>query len=172
MAGKDDGINVGTGTSEGRGYCPRTRYTKGRYTPPSPRGAIHFDTGTPFQVPYELLNRKFRGIQKIYDRDITSASNTSGELASCALKPTGATVQEICGVLDGVGQKISSLKRKAEESTEEEIDCTRLCKARLDHLKSYASGMLHICGYRPFEGGKGHIMTLNEVGYRMENFKG
>ena len=37
-------------------------------------------------------------------------------------------------------QKVTSLKRKAEENTEEELDSTRLCKARLDHLKSYASG--------------------------------
>ena len=39
-------------------------------------------------------------------------------------------------------QKVSSLKRRAEESTEDELDCTRLCKARLDHLKSYASGIV------------------------------
>ena len=93
-----------------------------------------------FQVPYELLNRKFRGIQKVYDREIASAGNSSGELTSCALKPTGASVREIGGLLDGIMQKVTSLKRKAEENTEEELDCTRLCKARLDHLKSYASG--------------------------------
>ena len=67
-----------------------------------------------------------------------------GELANCALKPNGATVQEINRLLDGVVQKVSSLKRRAEESTEEELDCTRLCKARLDHLKSYASGTLWV----------------------------
>ena len=92
------------------------------------------------QVPYELLNRKFRGIQKVYDRDISSASNTSSELAACAIKPTGATVIEISGLLDGVMQKVSSLKRRATECTEDELECSRLCKARLDHLKSYASG--------------------------------
>ena len=93
-----------------------------------------------FQVPYELLNRKFRGIQKVYDREIASAGNSSGELSTCALKPTGANVREISGLLDGIMQKVTSLKRKAEENTDEELDCTRLCKARLDHLKSYASG--------------------------------
>ena len=93
-----------------------------------------------FQVPYELLNRKFRGIQKVYDREIASAGNSSGELSTCALKPTGASVREVSGLLDGVIQKVTSLKRKAEENTEEELDSTRLCKARLDHLKSYASG--------------------------------
>ena len=133
----EDGFD--DGASEGWNNCPRTRNTQSELTRLILRDYVIYYWC--FQVPYELLNKKFRGIQKIYDREITSASNTSGELASCALKSSGATVQEICGFLDGVVQRVSSLKRKAEESTEEELDCTRLCKARLDHLKSYASGM-------------------------------
>ena len=80
----------------------------------------------------------------MYDREIASATNSSGELTSCAVKPTGATVREISGFLDGVMQKVTSLKRRAEESTLEELECTRLCKARLDHLKSYASGVYDV----------------------------
>lgn len=46
------------------------------------------------------------------------------------------------GLLTNVEQRLISLKRKAEESLEEELSCTKLCKARLDHLKAYVSGKI------------------------------
>ena len=92
------------------------------------------------QVPYELLNKKFRTIQKAFDREISQVSNAGGELSACVSSSSGASFQEVSGQLDGVAQRLSTLKRKAEECVEEELECTRLCKVRLDHIKSYASG--------------------------------
>lgn len=90
------------------------------------------------QVPYELLNKKFRAVQKALDREISQVATTSAELTQS--KPSGVTVGSVNGVLSHMEQKITSLKRKAEESLEEEIEYAQLCKKRIDHLKLYVSG--------------------------------
>ena len=92
-----------------------------------------------YQVPYELVNKKFRSVQKVLDREITSATT---DLSSILGHPV-ATVQEVDELLEGMSQRLSSLKRKADECVKEEIDCVQSCKARLDHLKAYASGKCH-----------------------------
>ena len=46
---------------------------------------------------------------------------------------------EVAGLLGSVSQKLGFLKRRSEGSIEEELECTRLCKARLEHLKKYVS---------------------------------
>ena len=63
------------------------------------------------QVPYELLNKKFRAIQKILDREVSHVSSSSADLSEAASHPA-ATVGEISGMLEGVVQKLSSFKRK------------------------------------------------------------
>lgn len=96
---------------------------------------------SPSKVPYELLNKKFRAIQKVLDREITQVTNSTSELSQNVSRSSEATnVSKVSGFLDNVEQKLVSLKRKAEESLEEEIESTRLCKVRLDHLKEYVSG--------------------------------
>lgn len=50
------------------------------------------------------------------------------------------SVSSVTNLLGSMETRLVSLKRKAEESLEEEMDNTRLCKARLDHLKAYVSG--------------------------------
>lgn len=93
-----------------------------------------------FKVPYELLNKKFRAVQKILDREITQVTNSTSELSQSVVRPPETSVSSVSGLLGNVENKLLSLKRKAEESLEEEVECTRLCKARLDHLKEYVSG--------------------------------
>lgn len=90
------------------------------------------------KVPYELLNKKFRTVQKLLDREITHSTT---DLSSLISRPS-ATPQEVDKLLEGVSEKLSSLKRKAEECLNDEIDCIQSCKVRLDHLKVYASGVL------------------------------
>lgn len=96
-----------------------------------------------FQVPYELLNKKFRAVQKVLDREITQVTNSTSELSQVVAR-SAETSSEKCAtvnnLLGNVEQRLLSLKRKAEESLEEELECTRMCKARLDHLKAYVSG--------------------------------
>ena len=92
------------------------------------------------KVPYELLNKRFRAVQKILDREITGVTNSTSELSQGVSRPPEMSVGVTSSLLGNIEQRLVSLKRKAEESFEEELECTRLCKARLDHLKSYVSG--------------------------------
>eukprot|EP00731_Ephydatia_muelleri_P020393 Em0013g120a len=94
---------------------------------------------TTLKVPYEILNKKFRASQKTLDREVALITNASNELTTCVSKPS-ATVEDVSGILDGISKKLTNMKRKAAECLDEELESTRLCRVRLDHLKSYASG--------------------------------
>jgi macrophage erythroblast attacher len=87
------------------------------------------------------LNKKFRAVQKILDREITQVTNSTSELSQNVTRsPETTSVSTVSGLLGNIEHKLLSLKRKAEESLEEEMESTRLCKVRLDHLKEYVSG--------------------------------
>ena len=100
------------------------------------------------QVPYELLNKKFRAVQKALDREVVQINSTSADLTQS--KSSGVTMSSVSGILSHMEQKITSLKRKAEESLEEEIEYAQLCKKRIDHLKSYISGQILTCMFPKF----------------------
>ncbi len=99
----------------------------------------HTHTHTHTQVPYELLNKKFRSVQKILDREITL---TTSDCSTTLLSQPTATGEEVDTLLSGVSGRLVSLKRKADEAVREEIECVQACKTRLEHLKAYASGVL------------------------------
>lgn len=68
-------------------------------------------------------------------------TNSTSELSqSVTRSPETTSVSAVNGLLDNMEHRLLSLKRKAEESLEEEMESTRLCKVRLDHLKEYVSG--------------------------------
>lgn len=95
------------------------------------------------------------------DREVNQVNLACGETASL-LGEAELSAEEMASMLDSVNSKVSALKRKvrelvtlrrrhtvtaslpplvkAEECLEEEAKCSHLCKARLDHLKSYSSG--------------------------------
>lgn len=85
-----------------------------------------------FQVPYEILNKKFRVAQKNLDRELNQIHNAANELES---ELTEGTAGKISQLLGGVVEKLQALKRKAEESIPEELSAAHVCKRRLDHLK-------------------------------------
>lgn len=109
----------------------------------SPKDEILTLEYSTLKVPYELLNKKFRAVQKVLDREITQVTNSTSELTQALSKTSETDAEKLAAVgnlLGNVEQRLLSLKRKAEESLEEELECTRLCKNRLDHLKAYVSG--------------------------------
>lgn len=63
------------------------------------------------QVPYEMLNKKFRAAQKVIDREVSLVVSATNDLTS-SLGSVPVRVGEITGFLDGVVQKLQSLKRK------------------------------------------------------------
>ena len=63
------------------------------------------------QVPYELLNKKFRAVQKVVDREVSHVTTSLSDLSSCTNNPL-ATAEDIISSLDGVSQRLNNLKRK------------------------------------------------------------
>lgn len=96
------------------------------------------------KVPYELLNKKFRSVQKVLDREICVATS---DCSTPVLNRPGITEQEVDSLLLRVSGKLVSLKRKAEETVREELECVQACKTRLEHIKTYASGQYVLAGH-------------------------
>eukprot|EP00118_Oscarella_pearsei_P010096 m.60521 g.60521 ORF g.60521 m.60521 type:complete len:411 (+) comp34934_c0_seq4:22-1254(+) len=91
------------------------------------------------KVPYEILNKKFRISQRVIDREVTYVTTATNELSDQLIRDgRKPTVTEAVASIDGVVEKLRNLKRKAEECFDQEEECLRLCKTRLDHLEEYA----------------------------------
>jgi len=58
-----------------------------------------------------MLNKKFRTAQKVIDREVSLVVSATNDLTS-SLGSVPVKVGEITGFLDGVVQKLQSLKRK------------------------------------------------------------
>lgn len=85
-----------------------------------------------FQVPYEILNKKFRIAQKTLDRELSQIQNVTSELErSLESKSAG----ELTRLLGGVVERLHVLKRKADESISDELSAVQACKRRLDHVR-------------------------------------
>lgn len=63
------------------------------------------------QVPYELLNKRFRSAQKTFDREFHSLASALNEIEKC-MESGNATNGSMAVMLDGVAEKLSSMKRK------------------------------------------------------------
>ncbi|XP_002741395.1 E3 ubiquitin-protein transferase MAEA-like [Saccoglossus kowalevskii] len=90
------------------------------------------------KVPYEILNKKFRNAQKNIDREVSHVLHVTNELEKC-LENKPVTVGTVASLLDSVVDKLTVLKRKAEESISQEEDSVKVCKRRVEHLKDYDS---------------------------------
>lgn len=90
------------------------------------------------KVPYEILNKKFRLAQKTLDREVCHVTTAVTELERVLFTENRSAAQ-ITSLLGGVVEKLNSFKRKASEATQEEIECGRVVKRRVDHLKEHDS---------------------------------
>lgn len=90
------------------------------------------------KVPYEVLNKKFRAAQKNIDREASHVQSAVTEIEKGVAKRS-PTVGELNEILGGVVEKLNILKRKAEESINEELQAAHVCKRRLDHLKEHST---------------------------------
>ncbi|XP_047495167.1 E3 ubiquitin-protein transferase MAEA-like [Penaeus chinensis] len=90
------------------------------------------------KVPYDVLNKKFRLAQKTLDREVCHVTTAVSELER-VLFTDNRSASHISSLLGGVVEKLSSFKRKAEEATQEEIECGRVVKRRVDHVKEHDS---------------------------------
>ncbi|GFN82402.1 macrophage erythroblast attacher-like [Plakobranchus ocellatus] len=86
------------------------------------------------KVPYELLNKQFRASQKVIDREVSKLTSTAGDLEK-KIQDSALTVRDVTSALSTMVDNLSMLKRKAEESIQEELGATRVIKRRLEHLQ-------------------------------------
>ena len=63
------------------------------------------------QVPYEILNKRFRSAQKTIDREFHGVAGALTDLERC-IESGNATAGTVVSLLDGVVEKLSSMKRK------------------------------------------------------------
>ncbi|TPX41690.1 hypothetical protein SeMB42_g05036 [Synchytrium endobioticum] len=90
------------------------------------------------RVPLEQFRRAFKTSQKYIEKDLAALATTTADLA---LKSgTGALLpDEVCRSLDAVADRLLKLKRKLEESKNEEFLYTQRSKTRLDHLNELSA---------------------------------
>ncbi|XP_050399540.1 E3 ubiquitin-protein transferase MAEA [Patella vulgata] len=86
------------------------------------------------KVPYEVLNKRFRAAQKNIDREVSHVQNAGNDFEKC-LQKSSVSVGEVTQAIGNMVEKLSILKRKADESLQHEIDAARVIKRRVDHLK-------------------------------------
>lgn len=66
------------------------------------------------QVPYEILNKKFRLAQKNIDREVSHIQTMATEL-EILLQKNDVTVGEVSNALNGIQEKLCHLKRKVSQ---------------------------------------------------------
>lgn len=93
------------------------------------------------KVPYEILNKRFRGTQKTIDREISHVLQTLNDLERLFHPTDGAdsvvSVGHMASAVDSTIDRLHALKRKAEASVSEEIEAASLVKRRVEHLKVF-----------------------------------
>ena len=62
------------------------------------------------QVPYEILNKKFRLAQKNIDREVQRVQAAASELEKCLQR--SANLEDVSQALNGVTEKLMLMKRK------------------------------------------------------------
>ncbi|XP_068625480.1 E3 ubiquitin-protein transferase MAEA [Battus philenor] len=92
------------------------------------------------KVPYEVFNKKYRNAQRILDVEARQVGSIAGELDTAA-KTGEVTAGEIDSLLGGMVEKLTTMKRKASEAINEEVQAACVCKKRLEHLKEQAEAL-------------------------------
>ncbi|RVE52757.1 hypothetical protein evm_002630 [Chilo suppressalis] len=90
------------------------------------------------KVPYEVFNKRYRNAQRVLDVEARQVASASGEIDT-ATKNTAVTTGEIDTLLGGMVEKLTTMKRKASEAINEELQAAYVCKKRLEHLKEQAT---------------------------------
>ncbi|EDV94380.1 E3 ubiquitin-protein transferase MAEA [Drosophila grimshawi] len=87
------------------------------------------------KVPYEILNKRFRSAQKIIDREVDQVMNVSRQVEKALDAQQPPILSDMTKLVANVEQKLQVLKRKADESINDELNVTQICKRKLEHLK-------------------------------------
>lgn len=83
------------------------------------------------------MNKKYRAAQKTLDRESSHIQQATLEIDKIVASKS-AKQHDITKLLGGMVEKLQVLKRKAEESINEELHTANVCKRRLEHLKEHS----------------------------------
>ncbi|CAG9794861.1 unnamed protein product [Diatraea saccharalis] len=92
------------------------------------------------KVPYEVFNKRYRSAQRVLDVEARQVASVTGEIDTTTKNQT-VTTGEIDSLLGGMVEKLTTMKRKASEAINEELQAAYVCKKRLEHLKEQASAL-------------------------------
>lgn len=91
------------------------------------------------KVPYEVLNKQYRNMQKSIDRDCASLSQcvlAVDKLAKSATE-SGPSRQELISSFQGLVDKLRVIKRRSVEFKHEENASIGQIRKRIEHLKQH-----------------------------------
>ncbi|KAI5715585.1 hypothetical protein M8J77_018906 [Diaphorina citri] len=94
------------------------------------------------KVPYEILNKKFRAVQKTIDREVSYVQSAANELEKTIASSEKPPLTEVTRLLGGMFERLQALKRKAGESIGEELQAGHVIKRRIEHLKEHSGNVL------------------------------
>ena len=91
------------------------------------------------KVPYEILNKQYRNVQKSIDRDSSAFSQTfsNAEKLCKGVNGNEVTKSEMINSLISIIDKLKSVKKHSLELRNEEKDLFKLIKKRVEHLKDH-----------------------------------
>ncbi|KAM3957992.1 E3 ubiquitin-protein transferase Katazuke [Aphomia sociella] len=92
------------------------------------------------KVPYEVFNKRYRNAQRVLDVEARQVGSAGYDLDNATKKPS-VTTGEIDTLLGGMVEKLTTMKRKASEAINEELQAAMVCKKRLEHLKEQAQAI-------------------------------
>ncbi|EGG24215.1 lissencephaly type-1-like motif-containing protein [Cavenderia fasciculata] len=133
---EDDNEGVGTG---GTTTASSSGAVTGSTTTGGGGGHKHSNLSEEIQLerpllkaPVEQLNKLFRNTQKSLEKEMTVLVNTINDMNK---RKDTITKDEVSTTIDKLLNKMNNLKRKIEETKNEEEGHLKRMKARLDHLK-------------------------------------
>ncbi|KAI5639434.1 gag-polypeptide of LTR copia-type domain-containing protein [Phthorimaea operculella] len=92
------------------------------------------------KVPYEVFNKRYRNAQRVLDVEARQVAGSTAEVDIATRKPP-TSIGDFDMMLGGMVEKLTTMKRKATEAINEELQAAFTCKKRLDHLKEQAAAL-------------------------------
>ncbi|KAJ2940038.1 hypothetical protein O0L34_g14073 [Tuta absoluta] len=92
------------------------------------------------KVPYEVFNKRYRNAQRVFDVEARQVAGSTAEVDIATRKPP-TSIGDFDMMLGGMVEKLTTMKRKATEAINEELQAAFTCKKRLDHLKEQAAAL-------------------------------
>ena len=89
------------------------------------------------KVPYEVLNKQYRNVQKSIDRDCSSLSQTILSVEKLVKTSETLSKTELVSSFNTLIDKLRSIRKRSVDFKQEEKSYIELIKKRIEHLKQH-----------------------------------